>query len=268
MAPIQPDTDPGRGRHAVVVECKNPSGQVYAMKLYKDDSRDRIAREIEILQYLRSGPNTIQLGVDIGIVLEYVDNIDYRTLYPQFAYQDICYYTCELLKALEFAHSHGVMHRDLRLIGWSSAEFYQLGGDYDCCVGLNKPPEILLSHEKYDYSVDMWCFGNMLAAMIFRKEPFFHGICNIDQLARIADVLGTDKLYRFVEQYDIAMDPEDLEALGHREVEPWTGFISDENYLVATEEGIDLVDRLLRFDPRDRLTSSEALRHVYYQGLD
>lgn len=98
----------------------------------------------------------------------------------------------------------------------------------------------------------MWCFGNMLAAMIFRKEPFFHGICNIDQLARIADVLGTDKLYRFVEQYDIAMDPEDLEALGHREVEPWTGFISDENYLVATEEGIDLVDRLLRFDPRVR----------------
>jgi len=31
------------------------------MKLFKEDSRDRITREIEVLQLLGSGPNMIQM---------------------------------------------------------------------------------------------------------------------------------------------------------------------------------------------------------------
>lgn len=38
----------------------------------------------------------------------------------------------------------------------------------------------------------------MLASMIFRKEPFFHGHDNYDQLVRIAKVLGTDELYEYM----------------------------------------------------------------------
>jgi len=34
----------------------------------------------------------------------------------------------------------------------------------------------------YDYSLDMWSLGCMLASMIFRKEPFFHGHDNYDQV--------------------------------------------------------------------------------------
>ena len=38
--------------------------------------------------------------------------------------------------------------------------------------------------------------GCMLASMIFRKEPFFHGHDNYDQLVRIAKVLiGLNMLY-------------------------------------------------------------------------
>ena len=37
-------------------------------------------------------------------------------------------------------------------------------------------------------SLDMWSLGCMLASMIFRKEPFFHGHDNYDQLVRIAKV--------------------------------------------------------------------------------
>ena len=43
----------------------------------------------------------------------------------------------------------------------------------------------------YDYSLDMWSLGCMLASMIFRKEPFFHGHDNYDQLVRIAKVMYT-----------------------------------------------------------------------------
>ena len=53
-------------------------------------------------------------GAEIGIVLEYVDNTDFRTLYPRFTDFDIRYYTREILKGLEFAHGQGIMHRDVR----------------------------------------------------------------------------------------------------------------------------------------------------------
>ncbi|RGP67719.1 cmgc ck2 kinase [Fusarium sporotrichioides] len=286
---LTPSRRLGRGRHAVVVECRSRNDRLYAMKLFKEDGRDRIAREIEILQYLRSGPNIIQIidivqgeeGANIGIVLEYIENIDYRTLYPRFTDSDIRYYTKELLKALEYAHGLGVMHRDvrplnvvidhhnrkLRLIGWSSAEFYQPGGEYDCCVGLNKPPEILLSHERYDCSVDMWCLGNMLASMIFRKDPFFHGSCLLDQLVEISKILGTERLYGLAEQLDILMEQEYCEALGNQEEKPWINFVDSGNEHLATMEGIDLVDRLLRFDPRERITAREALEHSYCRSL-
>lgn len=36
--------------------------------------------------------------------------------------------------------------------------------------------------EMYDYSLDMWSLGCMLASMIFLKEPFFHGQDNYDQV--------------------------------------------------------------------------------------
>lgn len=42
---------------------------------------------------------------------------------------------------------------------------------------------------------------------IFRKEPFFHGHDNYDQLVKIAKVLGTDDLYLYIEKYSIRLDP-------------------------------------------------------------
>eukprot|EP00961_Rhodomonas_salina_P135845 1827495-Rhodomonas_salina.3 len=41
---------------------------------------------------------------------------------------------------------------------------------------------------------------------IFRKEPFFHGQDNYDQLVKIAKVLGTDDLTAYIEKYGIALD--------------------------------------------------------------
>jgi serine/threonine protein kinase len=45
-----------------------------------------------------------------------------------------------------------------------------------------KGPELLVDFQEYDYSLDMWSLGAMFASMIFRKEPFFHGGSNTDQL--------------------------------------------------------------------------------------
>lgn len=51
-----------------------------------------------------------------------------------------------------------------------------------------KGPELLVDFQEYDYSLDMWSLGCMFAGMIFKKEPFFHGQDNYDQLVRIAKV--------------------------------------------------------------------------------
>ena len=63
-----------------------------------------------------------------------------------------------------------------------------------------------------DYALDMWSLGCMFAGMIFRKEPFFNGHDNYDQLVRIAKVLGTDELYAYLSKYRIELDPH-LESL-------------------------------------------------------
>lgn len=68
--------------------------------------------------------------------------------------------------------------------------------------------------QMYDYSLDMWSLGCMFASMIFRKEPFFHGHDNYDQLVRIAKVLGTDELYDYIEKYQIELDPRFNDILG------------------------------------------------------
>lgn len=52
-----------------------------------------------------------------------------------------------------------------------------------------KGPELLVDLQDYDYGLDMWSLGCMFAGMIFRKEPFFYGHDNYDQLVKIAKVL-------------------------------------------------------------------------------
>ena len=76
----------------------------------------------------------------------------------------------------------------------------------------------------------------MFAGMIFRKEPFFNGHDNYDQLVRIAKVLGTDELYAYLNKYRIELDPH-LEALiGRHSRKPWSKFVNADNqHLVSSE---------------------------------
>jgi casein kinase II subunit alpha len=49
-----------------------------------------------------------------SLIFEYVNNTDFRSLYPKFQDNDVRYYIFELLKALDFCHSKGIMHRDVK----------------------------------------------------------------------------------------------------------------------------------------------------------
>lgn len=149
---------------------------------------------------------------------------------------------------------HNVMidheKRKLRLIDWGLAEFYHAGTEYNVRVASRyfKGPELLVDFQEYDYSLDMWSLGAMFASMIFRKEPFFHGNSNSDQLVKIAKVLGTDDLFDYIDKYDIELDPQYDEILGRFPKKSWHSFVNSENQRFVSNDALDFLDKLLRYD--------------------
>lgn len=113
----------GRGKYSEVFEGINVVNyQKCVIKVLKPVKKKKIKREIKILQNLSGGPNIVAL-LDVvrdsqsktpSLVFEYVNNTDFRTLYPRFVDYDVRYYIYELLKALDFCHSKGIMHRDVK----------------------------------------------------------------------------------------------------------------------------------------------------------
>eukprot|EP00268_Persea_americana_P054615 TRINITY_DN6274_c0_g1_i3.p1 TRINITY_DN6274_c0_g1~~TRINITY_DN6274_c0_g1_i3.p1 ORF type:complete len:161 (+),score=23.79 TRINITY_DN6274_c0_g1_i3:68-484(+) len=99
--------------------------------------------------------------------------------------------------------------------------------------------------------------------MIFRKEPFFYGHDNYDQLVKIARVLGTDELNAYLNKYHLELDPH-LEALvGRHSRKPWSKFINPDNQHLAVPEAIDFLNKLLRYDHQERPTAKEAMKGPY-----
>lgn len=60
----------------------------------------------------------------------------------------------------------------------------------------------------------MLLYLKYLLFKIFRKEPFFHGHDNQDQLVKIAKVLGTDELYAYLDKYGLNLDPQFASMIG------------------------------------------------------
>ena len=282
----------GRGKYSEVFEGVHAgNNSKCVIKILKPVKKKKIKREIKILQNLTGGPNIIKL-LDIvrepqsktpSLIFEHVNNTDFKVLYPTLTDYDVRYYILELLKALDFCHSQGIMHRDvkphnvmidhekrqLRLIDWGLAEFYHPAKEYNVRVASRyfKGPELLVDLQDYDYALDMWSLGCMFAGMIFRKEPFFNGHDNYDQLVRIAKVLGTDELYAYLAKYRIELDPHLESLIGRHSRKPWSKFVNADNQHLVSSEAIDFLDKLLRYDHQERLTSKEAQDEPYFNPV-
>ncbi|KAH7368409.1 kinase-like domain-containing protein [Plectosphaerella cucumerina] len=278
----------GRGRRAEVFHAVRMSDRrVFAIKIFKPPNDQRARNEMEILQELRGCPNIVSLitavedqqGGRISLVFELVQSMDYHSVFPKLKPGEIRHYFRQLIAALSYAHDKAIMHRNVRplniiidpvkkqlkLSGWGSSTRFAPGTTYEVTVGTAfKAPELLLSFGEYDQSIDMWGVGDMLASVVFKKDPFFHGIGILDQLDRIAQVLGTGGLLNWVEKYD--MEAMDVEEVAVHERRRWSSLVNEENRDRADHDALSLLDGILRWDHEDRLTAQAALMHPFFSS--
>lgn len=279
----------GHGKYSEVFEgIDNRNDSKIVIKLLRPVKPERYSREVKILQNLAGGPNIIKLLEMVkdpvtkcpALIFEHVNNTHFRTLYPTLSDFEIRYYLFELLRALEYSHSMGIMHRDvkphnimidhtmrdLKLIDWGLAEFYKPWTTYNVGVASRyfKGPELLVDDESYTYSLDMWSFGALMAGMVFHKDPFFHGWNNQDQLLKIVKVLGTKELLEYVGKYKIEMEPELRKQITRRNSVPLLRFVTPEVQPLVSVEALDLIVKALRYDPIERILPAEAMKHPYF----
>lgn len=269
-----------------------------ALKVLKPVRSLKYNREAKILSDLKGGTNIIQLiefvqnpiNKQYTIVSEYIKNVEYQKLYHSFTDLDCRYYLYQLMRALQYCHSQGIMHRDvkpqnimfdpelkkLRLIDWGLAEFYFPRNRYNIHVASRhfKAIELLVDYQCYDYSVDIWGFGVTMASIILDKMPYFAGSDDFDMVAKICQVLGRNDLYSYLNKYGIQMPEKMAKKLNRcpKERQNITPKISskDENSQVAklySPEAIDLINRCLRYDHMERITADEALEHPYFKDV-
>eukprot|EP00461_Guttulinopsis_vulgaris_P004511 UN04513 len=284
----------GRGKYSEVFEAVDvTTNRPCVVKILKPIKKKKIRREVLILSNLCGGPNIVELYDTVkddascthSLVFEYVNAPDFKLLYPTLSDLDVRYYMFQLLVGLDFAHSRGIMHRDikphnvvidpvnrtLRILDWGLAEFYHPGTEYHVRVASRyfKGPELLVNMKDYDYSLDIWSFGCMLAGMIFMVHPFFHGKDNVDQLAKISKVCGSKAIRDYIKKYKITdIDEPTLQAIGENNPpRRLQEFITRGNAHLAVPEALDLLSKVLVIDHSQRLTAKECMKHPYFDPV-
>jgi len=119
-----------------------------------------------------------------------------------------------------------------------------------------RAPEILLSSTRYTFGVDMWACGCILGELINGK-PIFPGTSTMNQLDRILDITGRPSA-EDIESIQSPFAATMLESMRAPDTPRLEAMFPS-----ASPEALDLLEKLMHFNPDKRISAEEALRHPY-----
>ena len=236
-----------------------------------------IEREIHILSTI-SHPNIVKmidyekLSDVVYILLEYCDHslLEFiKTAIHPIKANQIRHIAREILSGLSELHSRDILHRDIKpsnilLTKGSKVKIC----DFGCAVYENdkidgkfsiegftlwyKAPELLFGDRSYDYNVDMWAFGCILAEML-QGVPLFPGVNDIHQISKINHLIGSPTETNWPEFVNMP----DYGKLG-------IDYVSPKNFkdvfLEAEEKEINILIKTLKYSER---SSANELLEIY-----
>ncbi|CAN1249436.1 Mitogen-activated protein kinase 3 [Linum perenne] len=274
----------GRGAYGIVCSVLNSeTNEMVAMKKIAnafDNHMDakRTLREIKVIGIRDVVPPPLRREfTDVYIATELMDTDLHQIIRSnQGLSEEHCqYFLYQLLRGLKYIHSAHVIHRDLK----PSNLLLNANCDLKICdFGLARPasenefmteyvvtrwyraPELLLNSQDYTAAIDVWSVGCIFMELMNRK-PLFPGKDQVHQMRLLTELLGTpaESDLGFIRNEDARkyirqLSPQPRQSLGKLfpHVHPLA---------------IDLVDKMLSFDPAKRITVEEALAHPYLERL-
>ena len=290
----------GRGAYGVVVAARDTrSGKMIAIKKIQKAFEHKIfakrtLRELKILRQLKHDnilnvmslmlPKSREDFNDIYMMSELVEGDLYSIIKsPQKLEEDhIKFIIYQILRGLKYQHSANVLHRDLkprnilisskcevkicdyglaRLLNYNEANKTDNMTDY-VATRWYRAPELLLANEGYDAKIDVWSVGCILAEMYLRK-PFLMGTDWKNQLYLIVELLGTPK----EEELTFIQNDKAKAFLKNYPEKSKGKFEEMFSEAKPDSKGLDLLQKMLIFDPRTRISIEEALQHPYLEEL-
>lgn len=283
----------GRGAYGIVCSVLNTEmKEMVALKKIAnafDNYMDakRTLREIKILRHF-DHENIIGLRdvvppplrrefSDVYVATELMDTDLHQIIrsHQSLSEEHCQYFLYQILRGLKYIHSANVIHRDLK----PSNLLINANCDLKICdFGLARPtsenehmteyvvtrwyraPELLLNSSDYTAAIDLWSVGCIFMELMNRK-PLFPGKDHVHQMRLLTELLGTptesdlgflhnEDARRYIRQ----LSPQPRQPL--RQVFPHVNPLA-----------IDLIEKMLTFDPTRRITVEEALSHPYLARL-
>ncbi|XP_028400339.1 mitogen-activated protein kinase 1-like [Dendronephthya gigantea] len=231
---------------------------------------------INIMDIIRA-PDLNQLK-DVYIVQTLMETDLYKLLKSQRLSNDhTCYFLYQILRGLKYIHSANVLHRDLKpsnlllnttcdlkICDFGLARVADPEHDHTgilteyVATRWYRAPEIMLNSKGYSKAIDVWSVGCILAEMLSNK-PLFPGKHYLDQLNHILGVLGSPTLE------DLQCIKNDkarsyIQALPTKPKIPWSRIFPN-----ANPKALDLLGKMLSFNPNKRFSVEECLAHPYLE---
>ena len=282
----------GKGTFGIVYRAKkDQSDEILAIKRVFQDKRYH-NRELEILKELKH-PNIINLRhyfytkgekddeIYLNCVTDYLPQVLSRILSVNFQTRKQLdpfiakLYAYQMLLSIKYIHSIGITHRDIKpqnvlvdqktnkikLCDFGSAKKLVKGQKSLAyiCSRYYRAPELIFGSTQYDSQIDVWSMGCVIGELVLGR-PLFPGDNPSDQLVEIIKILGTP-----TKEDIFSMNPQFQEhKFPSIKPTPWEKIFKNRK---IPEHFVDLISKLLVYNPKIRLTAEKALEHVYFDEI-